>query len=372
MPDAGSGIYRKLEETLFSRSHLAGLSAMVVGAGALGNEVARHLGLLGLAHVTVVDPDHVEPSNLPRSFLFWSGDYVGRNKAWSLASAAATLFPATKWIARETEIADIGYKTIAGADLVFSCVDSDLARLEIGYIARQVGVMVADGGLGRDDHSYGRVSIFPAAVRSACYGCFLGPRKRRELLETWHSSLRSCTDPPEDPRSSASTPTMGAIIASIQVELGLRSLLEPAGDDQKSRSIDIRLHPLRSLTEFTTEVSVACPFHSFDRAALWPLPAAESTFGDLLAASSADAIVLDWPICLHARCMACGHEWSPKLRLARLRRRGYCPVCRSRSFLELDTLRTITADSEFARVSPEALGLPPDHLFHLQRRAIST
>jgi adenylyltransferase/sulfurtransferase len=341
---------------------------MVVGAGALGNEVARHLGLLGLAQVTVVDPDCVEASNLPRSFLFWSDDYVGRNKAWSLASAAATLFPATKWIARETEIADIGYKAIAGADLLFSCVDSDLARLEIAYIAKQIGVMVADAGLGRDDHSYGRVSVFPAAVRSACYGCFLAPRKRRELLETWHSSLRSCTDPPAE-RSSGSTPTMGALIASMQVEFGLRSLLEANGEEQ-SRSIDVRLHPLRRLTEFTTEVSVACPFHSLDRTALYPLPSPQATFGDLFRTSGADAILLDWPICLEARCMACGFEWSPKLRLATLRRRGCCPACRSRSLMELDTLRTITADSAFARVAPAALGLPADHLFHLQHKAI--
>jgi adenylyltransferase/sulfurtransferase len=297
---------------------------------------------------------------------------MGRNKAWSLASAAATLFPATKWIARETEIADIGYKTLAGADLVFSCVDSDLARLEIAYVTKQVGVMVADAGLGRDDHSYGRVSVFPAAVRSACYGCFLGPRKRRELLETWHSTLRSCTDPPADGPSSASTPTMGALSASLQVEVGLRRLLESPGGGEQSRSIDIRLHPSRSLIEFTTEVSVACPFHSADRAGLCPLPAPGSTFADLLATAGADAILLDWPICLQARCLACGLEWSPKLRLATLRRRGRCPACRSRSLLELDTLRTIAADSDFACVAPEALGLPPDHLFHLHRKAIRT
>src|SRR5262245_3840301 len=112
MPGVRADTYTKLEETLFSRSHVAGLSAMVVGAGALGDEVVRHLGLLGLAQGTVVDPECVEASNLPRSFLFWSDDYVGQNKAWCLATAAATLFPATKWIARETEIADIGYKAI--------------------------------------------------------------------------------------------------------------------------------------------------------------------------------------------------------------------------------------------------------------------
>lgn len=40
------------------------------GCGALGNEVLKNLTLFGVGHLTVVDFDTVEPSNLTRSVLF--------------------------------------------------------------------------------------------------------------------------------------------------------------------------------------------------------------------------------------------------------------------------------------------------------------
>src|SRR5438552_2265516 len=103
------------------------------------------------------------------------------------------------------------------------------AKLEETLFSRanvaRLSVIVVGAGLGRDDPSFGRVSVFPGRPDAACYGCFLGPRKRRELLETWHSTLRSCSDPGPDASSeaiasSASTPTMAAIVAAMQVEVG--------------------------------------------------------------------------------------------------------------------------------------------------------
>ena len=42
---------------------------MVVGAGALGNEVLKNLALLGVGYLLIVDFDHIEASNLTRSVL---------------------------------------------------------------------------------------------------------------------------------------------------------------------------------------------------------------------------------------------------------------------------------------------------------------
>jgi len=48
------------------QERLAEARVLVVGAGALGNEVLKNLALLGVGTVVVIDLDAVEPSNLSR------------------------------------------------------------------------------------------------------------------------------------------------------------------------------------------------------------------------------------------------------------------------------------------------------------------
>ena len=60
---------------------------MVVGCGALGNEVLKNLALSGVGHVVVVDCDVVEPDNLPRSVLYSKADaQAGRKKVEAAAA----------------------------------------------------------------------------------------------------------------------------------------------------------------------------------------------------------------------------------------------------------------------------------------------
>ena len=59
----------------------------MVGAGAIGCELLKNLALMGVGHVSVTDPDHIEKSNLSRQFLFGAKD-VGRHKALVAAEVA--------------------------------------------------------------------------------------------------------------------------------------------------------------------------------------------------------------------------------------------------------------------------------------------
>ena len=62
------------------QERLATAKVLVVGAGALGNEVIKNLALLGVGTTYLIDLDAIEASNLSRSVLFRAED-AGRPKA---------------------------------------------------------------------------------------------------------------------------------------------------------------------------------------------------------------------------------------------------------------------------------------------------
>ncbi len=365
--------YSRLENTAFERRRLRQLQAIVVGAGALGNEVVKALGLLGVGKMMIVDPDIVEPSNLTRSILFRTSGATGSNKARALAQAAAQIFPDTEIEAVEDEIAGLGFRPIAAADILFSCVDSESARLEIAYIATKLDRPVCDAGLGGPNYSHGRVTFFPGRP-AACYCCGLSGRKRRELLTTWQSAVRSCwtSAAAVEQRPYPSTPTMAAVIGAMQVEIGLRRLLDSASE---AWSIELTLAlPVKAET-FTLRRSEACPFHAPEACMISERDAEAVrggnsrglTIADLLASAPAVAgtepvLLLDWPICVQARCGACRERWPPMQRVTVIRRRGACPHCGSNQVTEEETISRVSRSAPWAQLTPAELGIPEQHL----------
>ena len=340
------------------------LTALVAGAGALGGELARLLGLLGTGKVIVVDPDRVEATNLPRSWCFWNREAIGKPKAEVLAGEARSRFSDTDWLPLGEEIADVGFARIAEAQIIFSCVDSDLARLEIAYIATRLNIPVADGGLAAGNYSQGRISWFPGR-RAACFSCMLRPSKRRELLESWDATVRPCSGEGEAGGFS-STPIMAGVVAAIELELGLRQLWSERARD--SYTVNVELHPNLSFTQFEMPLSRECPFHGDAWPARTRSPGPGSTVQQLLDSAQATTLILDWPICTAAECLECGRHWRPMQRLAALRRRAGCPGCGGRRILEREVVRTIPAHSPLASEPLSALRLPAHHLFTVTKQ----
>ena len=70
---------------------------MVVGAGALGNEVLKNLALMGVGHIVIVDFDKIEFHNLSRSVLFRESDVNdNRNKVEVAAERIKGINPRVK------------------------------------------------------------------------------------------------------------------------------------------------------------------------------------------------------------------------------------------------------------------------------------
>lgn len=72
--------YDKIEEEIdFINNQLINNNILMVGCGALGCEWLKNLALMGSKNITIVDPDHIERSNLSRQFLF-RNNHIGKSK----------------------------------------------------------------------------------------------------------------------------------------------------------------------------------------------------------------------------------------------------------------------------------------------------
>ncbi len=151
----------------WDQAKLARARILVVGAGALGNEVLKNLALLGVGHIYVVDFDRIETSNLTRSVLFRKRD-CGRTKVAAAAEALAEMNPDTQVHGLEANVmTDIGLGMFRDVDLVIGCLDNREARLWVNRCCWKVGTPWIDGGI---QEINGVVKVF-VPPGGACYEC---------------------------------------------------------------------------------------------------------------------------------------------------------------------------------------------------------
>ncbi|MFP3986313.1 ThiF family adenylyltransferase [Streptomyces sp. E11-3] len=152
--------------------------AIVVGAGALGNEVVKNLVLLGWGTVVLVDFDRVEAGNLGRSVLFTDKD-IGRPKVEVARSAAVRINPDCSVVALDGELRTVaGAGLLARMDVAFGCVDNAAARIALGQLAGLAGCLYVDGGLSPWE---GAVRLYAPDDTGPCYVCTLTEEDLREL-----------------------------------------------------------------------------------------------------------------------------------------------------------------------------------------------
>ena len=115
----------------WEQSQLSAATAVIIGMGALGNEVARILAMSGIGTLLICDPDIVAISNLSRCVLFRESD-IGQFKVNAAAIALATLAPDTTIITRPQRLVHgVGLAELRDASIVLSCLDSRSARLQL-------------------------------------------------------------------------------------------------------------------------------------------------------------------------------------------------------------------------------------------------
>ena len=191
---------------------------LVIGAGALGNEILKNLALLGFLHVVVVDLDRIELSNLSRAILFRPSD-VGRSKADTVAHAYRELLPeATIQPLTANVMQDCGLGLFAWADLILAGLDNREARLWINRAAWKTNRPWIDGAI---EGINGVARVFLPG-RAPCYECTLGETDWAILDRRMSCNLllHEATSEGRVP----TTPTISSIIGGIQVQEAVKLL----------------------------------------------------------------------------------------------------------------------------------------------------
>ena len=121
------------------QARLRGSSVLVIGAGGLGVPVLQSLATAGIGHITVVDGDRVEASNLHRQPLYGIAD-VGRPKAEVAVERLAALNRDVRLTAVTEHAAAANVDALIGDhDLVLECTDTLRAKFLVNDAALRAG-----------------------------------------------------------------------------------------------------------------------------------------------------------------------------------------------------------------------------------------
>ena len=190
---------------------------MVVGAGALGNEVLKNLALLNMGHIFIVDFDTIEYANLCRSVLFREED-INRNsfKCEIAAQRIKEINPNIKVQTVNGDImVDVGLGVFRRMDVVIGCLDNRIARLFINKYAFKTGKIWIDGAI---ENLSGQLSVFKNGL--SCYECTLTPTDWENIrfkLGCADIAQRNSTQ-----GKVPTTPISASIIAAMQVQEALK------------------------------------------------------------------------------------------------------------------------------------------------------
>lgn len=216
-----------LQEDRFSRlrlipwwdqSKISACKLLVIGAGALGNEILKNASLLGFRNVLIVDMDRIDETNLSRTVLYRQ-ENVGEFKASVAAQAYQRIAPGS--IAHplmENVLYGCGLGLLEWSDLIIAGLDNREARLWINRSAWKVNRPWFDGAI---EGINGVVRVFVPGT-PPCYECTLGEVDWAMLEKRMSCNLLALEQ--DEGGKTPTTPTISSIIAGIQVQEAVKMI----------------------------------------------------------------------------------------------------------------------------------------------------
>jgi molybdopterin/thiamine biosynthesis adenylyltransferase len=143
--------------------------ALVIGAGGLGSPVCLYLAAAGVGHITLVDDDHVDLTNLQRQIAHTTAR-IGLPKVASAAEAMRQINPdlAITTHAFRADAATLS-DLVAAADVVVDCSDNFATRQAVNLACVEHAKPLVAGAAIRFD---GQLSVYDTRnAASPCYAC---------------------------------------------------------------------------------------------------------------------------------------------------------------------------------------------------------
>lgn len=331
---------------------------MVVGAGALGNEVIKNLALMGIGNLFIIDLDKIEAANLSRSVLFRAED-AGQSKAQVAAERVKSLNPDVRVQYLHGDVTTrVGLGIFRRMDVVIGCLDNREARLAVNRFCNWTNKPWVDGAI---QEMLGLVRVFVPG-QGACYECTLTEDTRRELALRYSCPLLARANILRG--KVPTTPTIASIIGALQAQEALKLM---HGLPVKPGHVT-HFNGATNDTHTTAYVrDENCESHwTYDRVIELPVRAQDMTIAELLHRARADlgsraVIELDQELIVSLTCPQ-GHGIEEVLQpLSRVAlEAGMCPVCGT--LRETEMTHRITGDEKFLERTLVGIGVPPLHI----------
>lgn len=288
----------------WDQGKVSGARVLVVGAGALGNEVLKNLALLNVQRLVIMDFDRVEVSNLSRAVLFRQEDAdQGRYKALVAAERLVEINSELEVLVLLGDVVtDLSLGLLDAVDVVIGCVDNRLARLYLNRLCWRAGKPWVDGGI---LNLSGQVAAYVPGA--SCYECGLTAAAWAEIRQRL-----GCTDMARRyamDGHAPTTPLAASILGALQVQEALKLVLGLGEVSLASRMFSYEGHYLHAAVYEQQPLREVCESH-FPRHEVVTAPLSAATRVAEVLAYLRDALGMASP------CLQLDHSLA--LRLAAL------------------------------------------------------
>lgn len=215
-------------------------SVLLAGAGAIGNEVAKNLAMLGVGRIIIVDRDTVEMSNVSRMVFFEKSD-LGKNKAEVLAKKIHRKYPFVQTIAFRGALERLPLKFYLDSNVIVCGLDNVVSRIFLTQICRKYSVPLVDGGI---TGMNGRIHVY-LPPNDACPVCIFPPNQYSKIV-----GLRNPCDAPLEQEAVPSFSTTISLVSSILAQETIKLIIGMEEYRSNARWPESSGQPLRSVLFF--------------------------------------------------------------------------------------------------------------------------
>jgi len=345
----------------WDRDKVQNAKVLVIGAGALGNEVIKNLSLMGIGHLFIVDFDKIEAANLSRSVLFREKDN-NRSKAEVAAAQAKSVNPDIHVQYMNGDVTtQLGLGIFRRMDVVIGCLDNREARLAVNRFCYWVNKPWVDGAI---QELLGLVRVFKPGD-GACYECTLTEQALRDLSMRYSCPLLA--------RQNIllgkvpTTPTIASIIGAMQSQEALKVINDMPIQPGKVTHFNGMVNEMHTTAYAPRD---DCQSHwTYGEITELPARAEHTTLADLLRIARADLgpdamIELDQELITSLECPNCNTvEQVLKPLSAVTFEDGHCPTC---GILRETTMtHIISGEENFLHRTLTSVGIPALHILRV-------